>query len=622
MTLQVKALLIFILTLSGALILFNHIFQSILLESYEQLDQKNVKHSLEIVRKAIQKEIDIIAKVNSDWAYWDDAYEFVQNSSPEFVQSNLSEVTYANLRLTVVGVFDLERNPIYLQGYDIYLDKKIPVSDTLRRLLIETDKLHSHPHIDSYTAGLLGTSEGALIITSYPILDSEQEKPKRGSLFFGRLIDKGEIKLLQESLNIPLYGHNLLKTKIPFASKEKIETRSIDKSTMSGIIKIPDIEGKDCLAMEAKVDRQVYIQGLSTMKYLELWISGISILFAVVALLILRLFILNRIDKLVKTAQIIQADSDSYFSVSEEGNDEITTLAKSINDMLVRLKDSRQELERSHFKEKKVAQQIFQMNANLEKCVTERTKQLLEAKTAAEEATRSKSQFLANMSHELRTPLNAIIGYSEILIEEAPDITDTKKIIPDAQKICEAGQHLLALINDILDISKIEAGKMDLYIEKFPIKELVQEAIDLVRPLASKNKNTLEWKSQEIPDTMSSDQTKLRQILFNLLSNACKFTEKGQISLSITFCESEKKFCFQVSDTGIGMSLEQRKNLFKSFHQGDPSTSRRYGGTGLGLAISKSFCQILGGEIVVRSSLGKGSTFTLRLPQETIVSPL
>ena len=251
---------------------------------------------------------------------------------------------------------------------------------------------------------------------------------------------------------------------------------------------------------------------------------------------------------------------------------------------------------------------------------------------AAESANRAKSTFLANMSHELRTPLNAIIGYSEMLQEEAEELGSCEAV-PDLEKICSAGKHLLSLIDDILDISKIEAGRMDLYLETFDIHTLIESAVATARPLVEKNGNTLEVYCPDNLDTMHADMTKVRQVLLNLLSNAAKFTQNGRIAIGVERIKNEQLkmknqeessqilisnsefLSFRVADTGIGMTQEQLDRVFQPFTQADASTTREYGGTGLGLAISQRFCQMMGGSIEVSSTSGAGTTFTVLLPK-------
>jgi len=234
-----------------------------------------------------------------------------------------------------------------------------------------------------------------------------------------------------------------------------------------------------------------------------------------------------------------------------------------------------------------------------------------------EVASQHKSQFLANMSHELRTPLNAIIGVTEMLHEDARDLKRDDEIEP-LERVLRAARHLLALINDILDLSKIEAGKTDLYVETFAIAPLLEDVVNTTNTLAAKNGNRVVVNCPIDIGAMKSDQTRIRQALLNLASNAAKFTERGTITIDAkrTTEEGRAWITIAVTDSGIGMTPEQVGRLFQDFTQADASTTRKYGGTGLGLAISQRFCRMMGGDITVESAPGSGSTFLLRLPAE------
>jgi signal transduction histidine kinase len=246
-------------------------------------------------------------------------------------------------------------------------------------------------------------------------------------------------------------------------------------------------------------------------------------------------------------------------------------------------------------------------NARLFSDIEDKSRQLAEA-------SQHKSQFLANMSHELRTPLNAIIGVSEMLREDAEALKqDTEPL----DRVLGAARHLLVLINDILDLSKIEAGRMELQLEPFALAPLIANVVKTIEPLAAKNANQVAVQCDAEIGTLHADQMRLRQALLNLMSNANKFTDHGTITIDARQGQegSLDWVSISVGDTGIGMTAEQMGKLFQEFSQADASTTRKYGGTGLGLAISKRFCQMMGGDITVESEPGHGSTFTIRLPR-------
>src|SRR5437773_2530421 len=324
----------------------------------------------------------------------------------------------------------------------------------------------------------------------------------------------------------------------------------------------------------------------------------------------LQILVSGPILHLEQTMRAVSVDRNYGVRAAKSSADEIGRLIDGFNTMLSEIQHRDKAVQRAN-------EDLKTRTKELERAIIHRKRtqeELLRAKHVAEDASRAKSAFLANMSHELRTPLNAIIGYSEMLEEEmrgsGPD-----ENVRDLQRIQTAGKHLLSLINDVLDLSKIEAGKMGINLESFHLQPIVEEIVTTLKPASEKNANRVVVNLADDVGSMQADVTKVRQILFNLLSNACKFTDHGTITVDVERQTRDQDWItFRVSDTGIGMTPEQQFKLFQDFAQADSSIVRKYGGTGLGLAISSRFAQMMQGYIRVESKLGEGSTFTVELP--------
>lgn len=349
-------------------------------------------------------------------------------------------------------------------------------------------------------------------------------------------------------------------------------------------------------------------------------LTAVAIMSTLVAILVARRLqgvVSDPLLRLASVASQVSATRDYGVRAARETNDELGILVDRFNEMMGQIQQGEEDLRlaKAELEDRVVArttelQQEIRVRRYTEDALTE-------AKEAAEAASLAKSAFLANMSHELRTPLNAIIGYSEMLQEEAEERA-LLDLLPDLRRVRSAGKHLLALINDILDLSKIDAGRMELSIESFEADAMLGDVVATAAPLADRRKNSLSVAPHAPLGLMRSDPTRVRQVLLNLLGNACKFTENGQVTVS-----AERRrgtdgdiLVFSVADTGIGIPPEAMKRLFREFSQADASTTRKFGGTGLGLAISHRLCEMLGGDIAVRSLEGQGSTFTVTLPAE------
>jgi signal transduction histidine kinase len=360
-----------------------------------------------------------------------------------------------------------------------------------------------------------------------------------------------------------------------------------------------------------------------------------GIVFLVLGAASLAAFLLtNRLQKVISVPILKLAETASRVSTEENyglraekiTNDELSVLVDRFNEMMEQIQSRDQALLEA---QDELEDRVNVRTAELQSEIRERQRvqeDLLVAKVAAEESNKAKTAFLANMSHELRTPLNAILGYSELLEEEALD-RGTTESVPDLKRIQQAGKQLLTLIGEVLDLSKIEAGRMELCPEWFSLPALVSECVATVETVAKKNGN--QFSSELAPGLMEiyGDQVKIRQSVLNLLSNACKFTKDGTVTLRVESGSSQRcdvvvdsvdggnGIAFHVEDTGIGIAAEHLGRLFRVFTQVDTSTARKYGGTGLGLALSRRLCQMMGGDIQVQSEIGKGSRFSIWLPQ-------
>lgn len=353
----------------------------------------------------------------------------------------------------------------------------------------------------------------------------------------------------------------------------------------------------DVIAVQQRIQTIIYIFLGALALVMVLYFVGVVVNIA------------NPIRKLADAAERVSSGQlDEQVPIPKVGlEDEVVDLSRNFNIMTQRLSG---------------------FYAELEDKVRERTEELVDTlgeleikRDEALQANKTKSLFLANMSHELRTPLNAIIGYSEMLEEEADDF-GYENIVPDLQKIQSAGSHLLALINDILDISKIEAGAVELYLEDFELEDLIDEIAMTLQQLVQKNNNKIKLDFTNELGTVHSDMTRMRQILTNLLSNAAKFTQDGTVSIISRRFDKDGTDWIEIAvqDTGIGMTTEQADKIFSEFMQADASTTRKYGGTGLGLPISRHFATLMGGSIKVTSVVNEGSRFILQLPAKIIIT--
>ena len=494
---------------------------------------------------------------------------------------------------------------------------------------------------------LLTAFGGYLIVEWYKIKQSVQDRMEANQ----RLLVQNTINVLSRDPKATDFGLNSLEadSTIVAAAVYSADNKLLAKFVREGAVEyIPFAKGTtlNFAADQVTIFRPLMFDGrkVGTL-YLKAQFAGLererlseplrgmailfllSMLFALGASRFMQAGISEPITRLANAARKVAVEGDYNIRVKRKTGGETGMLVDAFNSMLTTIQQRDADLlvakdnaETARGRLAEINSLLEDVNRTLEQKVRDRTVELEKMMLTAKEANLAKSSFLAKMSHELRTPMNAIIGYSEILLEDAND-SGNKSAIDDLGKILSAARHLLGLINDVLDLSKIEAGKMDLFLEVFDVGTLVKEAASTVAPLIEKKQNRLAVECSEHIGVMHADATKLRQILLNLLSNASKFTAAGQITLRARreLGAQGDFIVIDVVDTGIGMTAEQMGRLFQSFAQADSSTTARYGGTGLGLAISRQFARLMGGDVTVESTLGQGSIFTTRIPARVVV---
>lgn len=598
MKLRQKTLLIIVLTLVSMVVLLVGASQFILLDSYRQLEEDDSNQNVQRARNAIQVNVDDLRKSTVDYAAWDETWQFAQGRYPEHIQTNLHTDVFETIQTDILIILDVDGNVIHDAELDSATNELMPLSQEVVDNILAFPSFTTYQRTDQSTSGIVLFNNTPLIVASAPIITSTRTGPITGTFIWGRYIDAAQIAALAETLKLSLGIYPIDDPQLPadfkqaqseFASGNAIFVDPLSENRVAGYTVMDDVAGNPALLIRVDQARDIYEQGQRTLLYFALALVGIGVVVGLAMWTLVDRVLVKRLTQFGMTVQAIGEHGNLSERVALSGTDEITILGQEINAMLGALEKT--------------------------------TSELRHAKEEAEAANRAKSTFLANMSHELRTPMNAIIGYSELIIKGTYGPV-TEKQINRLDRVVENGRHLLSLINDVLDLSKIEAGRMELHLESFAIEDLLQTVVESVRPLSERNQNTLTVTVAPNLGHMQADLTKVRQVLFNLLSNAAKFTNAGTITLTAQPQTKGNRagFQFTVQDTGVGIPFEQQDRLFQEFMQADSSTTRQYGGTGLGLAITRRFCQMMGGDIEFTSAEGQGSNFSVWLPQ--VVEPV
>ncbi|MBN2590086.1 MAG: response regulator [Sedimentisphaerales bacterium] len=558
--------------------------KTIVLKGFAELEEKQIEINIKRTEKSIEAELADLAKLCGDWAPWDGARDFMLGKDPNFVISDLSENTIANLNINFI-IFTDKSGKIYcIKEIDLEKEEFIEPYPVMVENILSNNLLLTMTEPEDNKSGFIVLPDRIAMIAAQPISSSAAQKPISGTLIMGRYLDERVLSALSEKtqLDIRLANNN---TDNGNNSKS---LGLLSSGAVEGYLNIPDLTGDKKFTIKMVMPRSIYNSGLETISYFisAIFLCG-SIILTTLMFLIQKIF-LGPIDKLTEKYADIDLKCDTDTKLYTDREDEIGRLAKSFNRLIEMLKNKLTERE-----------------------MTE--KSLVLAKKQAEDANQAKGQFLANMSHEIRTPMNAIMGFCQILNDE--NLTDEQREYVNI--IHEGSKHLLQVINDILDFSKIEAGKMDIELSPCSVARLFGTVESMMRPAALEKALKFEIRQKEnLPANIITDSARLQQCLINLVNNAIKFTEKGHVYIFVSLEERKNKpfIRFDIEDTGIGIPAEKHKMLFKAFTQVDGSHSRKYGGSGLGLSITRQLAELLGGGVSAKSEEGKGSVFSLVIP--------
>ncbi len=592
MTLRKKTLYIISITFVSLIVILYFISQNILLDGLAEIEEENTHQNVERALSALSNDLSSLEATSGDWASWDDTYAFIEDVNTDYIESNLIDETFIGLGLNFILFIDTSGQIVFSKAFDLHNEEEVPLSPSLRGNLSANDFLLRHPSTESSIAGMLLLREGPVLIASKPILTSQDEGPIRGTLIMGHYLDAIKVDRLAETTLLSLAVHRIDDMQMPadfqtarlsLSKETPILVRPLDAQYVAGYALLNDIYGKSVLVLRVDMPRDIYQRGRISIAFLILSIVGAGVVVGVVAMLIIEKQVLSRLTHLSKSVSSIGTSGDLSMRVSMGGRDELSKLADTINVMTETLEQS-------------------------SKALREKNEQL-------EEASRAKSEFLAHMSHELRTPLNVIIGFSELMLDGVPGKVskEQRQCLSD---VLGSGQHLLGLINDILDLSKVESGKMELRLGDIALPGVIESLKSEITPMLVTRKQSLEVNVEGGLPLVRADKAKVRQVLLNLLSNSTKFTPDGGKLRVEAF--RENNWCrVSVIDNGIGIKKRDQKRIFDPFCQLESSLSKEEGGTGLGLTIARQIIEKHGGRIWVESEYRKGSRFTFTLPLAT-----
>lgn len=595
MTLRRKTLLIIAGTFYGVIILLFFISRNILLESYADLERQSVYRDVERVQASYSQELASLETTTADWAAWDDTYAFITDRNEGYIRSNLTDSTFVELGLNLMLYIDSSGKIVISKAFDLEKEKEMPLPPSIASYLVDHDYLVAHQDTESRHTGTIALPEGPMMLSSQPILTSEDEGPIRGTLIMGRYLDAAKINELAATTLFPISIYRFGDPQAPrdfsvarasISAAVPVFVQPLNEQSVAGYTFIKDIGGHSALMLRVDAPRDIYRQGQSAISYLILTIVGVSLAFGLVTILLLEKQVLSRLSYLSRSVSDIGTSGNLSARVSVPGSDELSRLGATINGMLAALEQSEAELQELFKKEQALRQDL---EAEINKRV----------------------EFTRALVHELKTPITPVLASSELMLEETEKGSTLWEL---AQNINQGACNLNQRIDELLDLARGEVGMLHLNPSPVDSGRLLHSIVDSVKPLAQKNRLSL---NAELPTSLpviQADEDRLRQVVLNLLNNAFKFTPAGG-SVTVRARTDEANLVVEVQDTGPGISQEEQERLFEPYQQLAKERAR-LSGLGLGLSLAKKLVELHGGRIWVQSKKGRGSTFLFSIPLE------
>ncbi len=584
MKLRKKTLAIISAMLVGAICILYLTSQTILMNSFDELEKQESSRDVERTLSVLFDQLSALDAVTYDWAAWDETYEFIEDNNPEYIEANIVDSTFTGLRINLL-LFINSSNQIHLsKAFDLQDEEEVPLPQSLHEYLSDNALLLRHLDTESSITGIILLTEGPMLVTSRPILTSDDEGPIRGTLIMGRYLDSAEIERLAGVAHLPLTVCRVDDSQMPsdfqaalssLSEEVQIFIQPLSEESIAGYALIDDVYGNPSLVLRADMPRGIYEQGQSTTRYFILSLLAIGLVGGVMGILFLERTVLSRLTRLSASVDSIGKSGDISARVQMKGKDELSSLAGAINGMLA-------SLEQAHKKLKRAYEDLKALD-------------------------RMKDEFLSMTSHELKTPLAPMTSLVRQM--SGGELGELTKKQEKALGIIARGiERLRGSVEKILEISRLESGRMELHKEKLQLAPLVRDVIKRMKPSATLKKISLTQRMAKLP-TIEADRGRVDEVLSCLIDNAIKFTPEGG-RVDVATKRKGDNALIEVKDNGKGVAPNDIPKLFKKFFRADPSIP----GIGLGLSICKRLVEAHGGKIRCESKLDKGSTFSFTLP--------